>query len=194
MRCSNLTRRCALLAASALVLHFAPVQAGEAPPAAAEAMPAAPEVMRWDGRDFDWLQHTQRTLAELKNKLNLAPAQLAPWDAWSAAVMKDARHQLEQRKPWLEESGAEMKSSVDDTTPERMRRGIERLRAESSWMQEHLAQLEAAQVRTKAFYDTLDTNQKTIFDLFWREVDHRADSCRDGPDMAAHEGFGPCGP
>jgi len=61
-----------------------------------------------------------------------------------------------------------------------MARGIEHLRAEANWVQEHLVQLEAAQVRTQAFHDTLGTNQKTIFDLFWGEMHHRVSGLDDG--------------
>ena len=76
---------------------------------------------------------------------------------------------------------------ADGTTPERMARGIARLRAETATMQDHLTQLEAAQVRTKALYDTLSTNQKTIFDLFWHGVYHRVFRQDEGG-MHEHEG------
>jgi len=184
MQKAGLIRYGALFAA-AFALYCTAAVAGQAAPATPQRMPA-------HSRGFDWIQHTQRTLEELKGKLNLAPGQMAAWDTWSAGVMKDAHQQLEQKKTWLEESGESEKSPADGTTPDRMARGIERLRAETEWMQEHLKQLEAAQVRTKTFYDALDTNQKTIFDLFWHEVDHRAGGFHGGVGM--REGFGPCGP
>jgi len=188
MNRSRPIRHCAsLLAAGALALSCIPGLADE-------AAPPAPEPMSGHGRSFDWIRHTQHTLDELKVKLNLAPAQLAAWDAWSGGVMKDAHAQLEKRKPWLEEGGPGGKPMAEVTTPERMAQGIERLRAETAWMQEHLAQLEAAQARTKTFYDALDTNQKTIFDLFWHEIDHRLGGSHGGAPMNRHEGFGPCGP
>jgi len=84
----------------------------------------------------------------------------------------------------------EAKSGADGTTPERMAHGIERLRAETKWMQEHLAQLEAALGRTNAFYNTLGTNQKTIFDLFWHKVYHRASGHDGGRGMQNHVGSG----
>jgi len=125
------------------------------------------------GRHFDWLMHTQRTLDELKGKLNLAPAQLAGWNTWSRGVLDDSKQQLGHKKNEHDQKQLESKVSADETTPEKMARGIERLKSETAWMQEHLAQLEAAQIRTSAFYATLDTNQKTIFDLFWHELYHR---------------------
>jgi len=184
MRKSSSIRQFVLVGAGALLLQCVPVFADEASPAPAGGMPG-------HSRNFDWIQHTQRTLDELKGKLNLAPGQVAAWDTWSSGVLKDARQQLDQKKSWLEEKEGAAKSPADGTTPDRMARGIERLRAETNWMQEHLAQLEAAQVRTKAFYDKLDTNQKTIFDLFWHEVHHRAAGHDDGWGMHEHEGFGP---
>jgi len=178
---TSLIRQCVLLAAGAILLQSAPVLADEVAPPPPGGMPGS-------SRNFDWIQHTQYTLDELKGKLNLAPGQMAAWDAWSGGVMKDA-HQVEQKKPWHEEKEREAQAAGDGTTPERMARGIERLRVQTNWMQEHLARLEAAQVRTKAFYDKLDTNQKTIFDLYWHEVHHRAVGHGDGWGM--HGGFGP---
>jgi len=178
----SLIRRCVLLAAGAILLHSVPALADEAASPPSGRMPST-------SRNFDWIQHTQHTLDELKGKLNLAPGQMAAWDAWSGGVLKDAHQQVEQKKPWLEEKEPEAQAADDGTTPERMARGIERLRAQTNWMQEHLARLEAAQVRTKAFYDKLDTNQKTIFDLYWHEVHHRA--IGHGYGWGMHGGFGP---
>lgn len=45
--------------------------------------------------------------------------------------------------------------------------------AQIKWMEAHLERLNAAQVRTKTFYDALDTEQKTIFDLFWTVMHQR---------------------
>jgi len=124
-------------------------------------------------RNFDWFSHTQQTLAELKGKLNLAPGQMAAWDTWSSGVLSDAKGQMARMKDREQHLADMTRPWSQGTTPERMERGIERLRTEIKRMQEHLTQLEAAQARTKAFYDQLDTNQKTIFDLFWQEVHMR---------------------
>lgn len=158
-------------------------------PALADTPPSgsAPERAAY-GPNFDWIGHTRQTLDELKVKLNLAAGQAAAWDAWSAGVLKDAQQQLEQKKPWLEEKPHAAKRAAEETTPERMAREIERLRAQSTWMQEHLVQLEAALTRTKTFYDGLDRNQKTIFDLYWHEVHHRAAGHDHG--LGTHEWHG----
>jgi hypothetical protein len=165
----------------ALLLQVVPAQAAEGGP---PAMMGRAE--RGDG--VDWIGHTQHTLDELKSKLNLAPGQQAAWASWSGGVLKDAHDQLEQRSQKREAVDEAGSANADITTPERMARGIERLRAENAWMQQHLVQLEAAQQRTKAFYEQLDTNQKTIFDLFWHEVHHRVSGHDDGRCMHA-----PCG-
>lgn len=142
------------------------------------------------GHGFDWIQHTRHTLTELKRKLNLAPEQLPAWETWSGGVVKDAHQQLESRKDLREKKDSGTKTQEDATTPEQMALGIQRLHAQIEWMQQHVVQLEAAQARTKAFYDTLDANQKTIFDLFWHEMYHRAAGHEDGGSGDEHAGFG----
>ena len=178
MKKSYLIGQCILVAAGAFLLQSVPVFAhGGVPP--------PPGGMAEHSRNFDWIQHTQRTMDELKSKLNLAPEQMTAWDTWSRGVIKDDQQQLEQKKSRHEEKSGRAKPTAADTTPERMARWIERLRAETNWMQEHLLQLEAALVRTKAFYNTLDTNQKTIFDLFWHDLYHRVSGYDD--DWGMHE-------
>lgn len=162
-----------LIAASALLLPSANVFANpETPPSGG---------MAEHRQGFDWVKHTQQTLDNLKGKLNLTPAQMPAWETWSAGVITDANQQLEKDKPGREEKGGVAKPIIDETTPERMAHGIERLHAQITWMQAHVARLEAAQVRTKTFYDTLSTDQKTIFDLFWNGMHRR---------MHGHGGWG----
>jgi hypothetical protein len=145
-----------------------------APSASAhEELPPIPGASVEHDRHFDWMKHTQRTLGELKAKLNLTPAQLAGWDTWSQGVLDDGKQQLAQRKSERDQTQIESKATDGETTPEKMTRGIARLKSETAWMQQHLVELEAAQVRTGTFYGTLETNQKTIFDLFWHELYHR---------------------
>ena len=184
MKKSCLIGQCVLVAAGALLLQSAPVFADE-------GVPPPPGRVAEHSRNFDWIQHTQHTLDELKGKLNLAPEQIAAWDTWSQGVIKNARQQIEQEKSRHVENAGKPKPAADGTTPERMERGIEHLRAEAKWMQEHLVQLEAALARTKTFYITLGTNQRTIFDLFWHKVYHRASGYDDGRDMHQHEVRGP---
>jgi hypothetical protein len=164
----------ALLAAGTAALSPAPVQAQ----AAGDGAWAAHHE-RGHPADLDWIQHTQATLDELKHKLSLDPAQGAAWDAWSAGVMTDAHHQLERKESGAPPERARPHAGITETTPDQMARGIERLRAQATWMQAHLGELEAAQLRTRTFYDTLDGKQQTIFDLYWHEMHHR---------MSGHDG------
>jgi len=121
----------------------------------------------------DWIEHTQATLDELKHKLSLDPAQGPAWDTWSGGVLTDAHHQLESKASAAPPERARPHAASAETTPDQMARGIERLRAQASWMQQHLGELEAAQLRTRTFYDKLDGKQQTIFDLYWHEMHHR---------------------
>ena len=129
---------------------------------------------------MDWVQHTRLTLDRLKSKLVLSATQNGAWDSWSRGVLADARMQTEQKNSMREERETKGRSMEDETTPERMARGIARLREENSWMQKHLTQLEAAHARTTTFYNSLSANQKTIFDMFWREMHHKMKADEDG--------------
>ena len=161
----------AQIAGLVILLHGFPVYA-------AEPAPGSPDRPAGHTRAPGWIEHTQHTLDELKLKLNLAPGQVSAWEVWSSGVLKDAREQLEPGHGSADAKTG-MEKHQDASTPEQMSRGIERLREEIAWKQGHLVKLEAAQARTQAFYDKLETNQKTIFDLFWHEVYHR---------MSGHDG------
>ena len=156
---------CGTLLAGCWLALTATAAFGQATPAAAgkDATVRAP--------DFDWIGHTESTLAELKAKLKLEPGQMHAWDAWSDGVIKDAQKQLSGKSP--PEDMRDQQAGSDDTTPAQMARGIAHLRAHTQWMQEHLVDLEAALARTSAFYDVLDAKQKTIFDLYWHEFRYR---------------------
>jgi hypothetical protein len=160
-----------LAATSSLLLAALPAAARD------EDAPAPRAGMPMDASDalpFDWLRHTQATLSELRAKLNLATGQEPAWQAWSAGVIGDAHEQLSSKAREAARDDRAAGATSDETTPARMARGIERLREQTAWMQGQLVRLEAAQARTRTFYDALDTNQRTIFDLFWHEMHHRA--------------------
>jgi hypothetical protein len=155
-------------ALSALICLTAPLAAGAQQRARPLASAGAEQ-----REDFDWLRHTRQTLDELHAKLNLGSEQASAWNDWSEGVLRDAHQQLAQKTTLREAEADAAKSPAMRTTPELMARGIAQLRAQSTWLQEHLVELEAAQLRTKTFYGALDTNQRTIFDLFWHEMHHR---------------------
>ena len=158
--------RYALIAGLALSLQSVPALAEE-------GMSMKSGVMAGHDQHQDWKAHTKTTLDELKIKLNLRADQSVAWDTWSRGVMKDAEQQLEpdDAKHAAKNHGPMLQT--DETTPERMANSIARLREEANWMQGHLTQLEAALARTRTFYEALDINQRTIFDLYWQEMHHR---------------------
>ena len=129
----------------------------------------------------DWLSHTRSTLEDLRGKLNLGANQKAAWDAWSAGVIKDAQEQLNPRRSKTDIPSAPPIATLNDTTPQRMARSLRDMRADLVWLGQQVTQLEAAQARTQTFYDGLDRNQKTIFDLFWHELHHRRSGHDDDP-------------
>ncbi len=164
-------RRSLWIGASVLILLGPPVLADQRP-----SMPIGEKSSHRErmGDGMDWMQHTRSTLTELKDKLSLTSDQMPAWETWSKGVTQDAHQQLESNKDLREEKMSGAMSLENVTTPEQMTRGIQRMHAEIDWMQGHVVQLEAAQARTQTLYETLDTKQKTIFDLFWHEMYHRS--------------------
>ncbi|MDE2260814.1 MAG: Spy/CpxP family protein refolding chaperone, partial [Betaproteobacteria bacterium] len=166
----NPIKQALLAVGSILLLHSGFLLAAEMPPP-----PPAPSQATATGNvrpPWDWVQHTQGMLDDLKTKLNLSGSQKGAWDTWSGSVLNNARAQSEKISMWR---GEHMKQGfMGDpahtrmTTPERMAHGLEHMRTEIKRMQDHVALLEVAQASTKTFYDTLDPNQKTIFDLYWQ--------------------------
>lgn len=177
----RLLGQCLLIAASVLLL----------PSTGAFANPAMPGLGLGQGgmfrhaSNFDWVKHTQQTLEELKGKLSLKPEQMPAWETWAAGVIADANQQVEKGNAAAADKASARQALKDETTPQRMAKGIERLRTQTSWMQAQLVRLDAAQARTQTFYDALDAQQKTIFDLFWTVMHHRI-ADQDGWRMPMH--------
>lgn len=179
----RLLGQCLLIAASVLLL----------PSTGAFANPAMPGLGLGPGQggmfrhasNFDWVKHTQQTLEELKGKLSLKPEQMPAWETWAAGVIADANQQVEKGNAAATDKASARQALKDETTPQRMAKGIERLRTQTSWMQAQLVRLDAAQARTQTFYDALDAQQKTIFDLFWTVMHHRI-ADQDGWRMPMH--------
>ena len=124
-----------------------------------------------------WMQHSRAMLLDMKEQLNLMPAQQEGWKAWSSDVLSITQAQTERIRHWRAEH--EKKALEEDratadharvSTPERMAHGLNHMRLEVERMQDHLALLEKLQASTQKFYDALDTNQKTIFDLYWQQA------------------------
>ncbi|HEY8024461.1 MAG TPA: hypothetical protein VIF60_07845 [Burkholderiaceae bacterium] len=168
-----------LMVAGALLLRTVPVMANE-------GLPVSVEMVARHDRQIDQAIHTQRTLNEMKNRLGLAPSQIAVWVAWSQGVLADGRWQVEYRNNASAQRTIDEGVLANETTPQKMARGVERLKFESAQMQEHLAQLEAAHARTGALYEILDADQRTTFDLFWYAQNHGAPDGEQGGGMPGH--------
>ncbi len=138
----RLLGQCLLIAASVLLL----------PSTGAFANPAMPGLGLGPGQggmfrhasNFDWVKHTQQTLEELKGKLSLKPEQMPAWETWAAGVIADANQQVEKGNAAAADKASARQALKDETTPQRMAKGIERLRTQTSWMQAQLVRLDAA--------------------------------------------------
>lgn len=155
---------------TALLMNLAPAQAQNAPaPGAGPTFGPAP-AMQPHRRDE--LQHAHFRLNELQRKLSLSPEQKGAWDSWSAAELQALKQGIEQRQSWQATHAPQGQPPAELSTPQRMAQAIAQLRDHKYLLDQHLQQLEARQVRTQAFYDTLDAKQKTIFDLLEQPGPH----------------------
>jgi periplasmic protein CpxP/Spy len=137
-----------LIAAALLALGFAASAQTPAAPAAAPGASAAPSMQRHHGR-FDPVKMQERMArrhADLKQKLQLTPAQDSAWSAYTAAMKPPARMQRPDR--------AEFQKL---TTPER----IDRMRALRA---ARMAEMDKRAEATKAFYAGLTPEQQKVFD------------------------------
>lgn len=131
------------------------------------------ESMNKEFSDY-WLARNKNMLDTLKPKLNLQPDQKGAWDSWAGAITDVAKAQLknitELHQRHMEVGGLDEADKHNLSTPQRMNLGIEHLQIEIKKLQAHVDQLQLAQISTQQFYGTLDTNQKTIFDLYWQKT------------------------
>ncbi|MFC3106718.1 Spy/CpxP family protein refolding chaperone [Undibacterium arcticum] len=106
---------------------------------------------------------TQKRLAELKQKLNLKPTQLAAWETFSNALIAQAKAHAQSREKM---QGAFSRDYENMPTPEK----IEKMAA---MMRSNADSLSKTASDTKIFYDVLSVEQKTIFDLFSKNAWNR---------------------
>lgn len=154
-----MTSRSKQLLASALLAGFGLVAVAQTPPAAPAGPGAggAPAHRMHEGKRMDpakmeemrkrHAEHRATRMAELKQKLALAPTQEGAWSAWTTAMQPPAQpHQRPDR--------AEFEKL---TTPER----IDRMRAHRVQRQ---AEMDKRLDATKSFYAALNADQKKVFD------------------------------
>lgn len=99
---------------------------------------------------------TQKRLAELKQKLNLKPAQQAAWVTFSSDLAAQATMRAQSKEKMKAALGPDYQNLP---TPEKMEKMVIIMRSNADFLSK------TASI-TKAFYDGLSTEQKTIFDLF----------------------------
>ena len=149
-----------LIAAALLALGFAATAQPAPTPATPGAGPGGPphQMMGHHGRMMDpakmherMQQHMAQRQAQLKQKLQITPAQEGAWTAYVAAMQPPANMQRPDRAEFAKL-----------TTPER----IDRMRALRT---SHQAEMDKRGDATKTFYATLTAEQKTVFDAeSWR--------------------------
>jgi hypothetical protein len=113
--------------------------------------------------NHDPVAATQKRLGQLKQKLNLKPAQQASWDTFANATIANVRARAEAHER-MEGKGQRDRQSM--STPEKMEKMAAMMRTGADSMSKAAAD-------TKVFYDGLSVEQRTIFDLTaqkaWRE-------------------------
>lgn len=109
---------------------------------------------------MDPVAATQKRLAELKQKLNLKPSQQAAWETFSNALTAQAKAHAQSREKMKGTFGRDYENMP---TPDK----IEKLAA---MMRSNADSLSKTASDTKAFYNVLSAEQKTIFDLFSKNV------------------------
>lgn len=103
---------------------------------------------------------TQKRLAELKQTLNLKPTQQAAWETFSNALVAQAKTHAQSREKMPGTFGRDYESMP---TPEKMEKMAAMMRSNADSLSKTAAD-------TKTFYNVLSVEQKTIFDLFSKNV------------------------
>jgi len=113
------------------------------------------------------LHTVEAKLQNLKNLLNLDLSQNSAWNTWSSEVISEVKKQHEDdqkmSKDWVDDVSDNL------STPEKLAHQEEHLRYHIGRMENQLLRIESARKNTTAFYGTLNKNQQTIFDLFWKD-------------------------
>lgn len=141
------------LAAAALLVALAGSAFAQTPPAAPATPPASGMPMMRHGHDHgprdsaSWQQRHERRLADLKQALQLTPAQEPAWNQFTAAM----------KPPATPPQRPDHEAMAKLPTPER----IDRMRA---LRQQHQAEMDRRADATKAFYAQLSPEQKKRFD------------------------------
>jgi periplasmic protein CpxP/Spy len=130
-----------LFTASLLVGGSAPVAALPVPPQASVQPCGQPR--------GDHAQRLEEHLSALRAALQLTPDQASAWTAWSSQFNGDGTHAKHKQREFAAWSQLPV---------------LERMASKLAFTQERVRKLEARLVATRAFYATLSTNQRQLFD------------------------------
>jgi len=128
---------------------------------------SAPEKTRSSAEGFshhhrDPVAAAQTVLDQLNQKLNLTASQQGAWQTYSAAMLSLAQNHAQEMKSRM---ASNRKAIEDMPTPERLEKMAELMRKHSDTLGKM-----ANDVRS--FYAQLTSEQKTIFDLYAKDVRH----------------------
>jgi hypothetical protein len=131
--------------------------------AAADQAPDSPQANKMaHHRQFDPVAHTQRLLDNLENKLSLTDSQKPAWQAYADNALARARERATRMQEWRSSrEGGRADGDMAD-----------RLDKMSQAMRQRADDLQKVAQDTRTFEQALTSEQKTIFNLFWKAQSH----------------------
>jgi len=131
--------------------------------AAADQMPNSPPPGNpAQHRQFDPVAHTQRNLDKLAQLLNLKDQQKTAWQSYADSAMSRAKEQAAKMEERHSHRG-EARAEIDTAT---------KLEKISQAMRNRADRLQKVAQDTRALESVLSTEQRTIFDLYWKAQYH----------------------
>jgi Spy/CpxP family protein refolding chaperone len=152
----TLTLRSSILAMSLLAASGFAAAADEAPN-------SPPPGAHAQHRHQDPVAHTQHKLDNLAKKLSLKDEQKAAWQTYADSAISRARERTEKMQAIRSHRDAARADADTATKLDRM----------SKMMRERADKLQQVAQDTRTFENVLSTEQKTIFDLYWKAQFHQ---------------------
>jgi LTXXQ motif family protein len=151
----TLTLRSSILAMSLLAASGFAAAADEAPN-------SPPPGKATQLRHFDPVARTQRNLDQLAQLLNLNDQQKTAWQRYADSAMSRAKDRAAKMEEHRSHRG-EARAEIDTAT---------KLEKISQAMRNRADRLQKVAQDTRAIENVLSTEQKTIFDLYWKAQYH----------------------
>jgi Spy/CpxP family protein refolding chaperone len=148
---NTFTLRSSILAMSLLAASGFAAAADERPNSPPPGKPA-------QHRQFDPEAHTQRNLDKLAQLLNLKDQQKTAWQRYADSAMSRAKERAAKMEEHRSHRG-EARAEVDSAT---------KLEKISQAMRNRADRLQKVAQDTRAIENVLSSEQKTIFDLYWK--------------------------